>query len=211
MHSRPELMVYTAGNDGSGALPCSGTTSRNSGQRVIASGGRLDVQRHPVQANKEIGQPPWIGSCGMQSDFESECPNLLNCIRQPALQGGFTAAEYHGPQQAPAPFKKIQNILPKHGFERPTLQQVPVLTIAAVPGAALAEDHGRELSRIVDGGERGDTTDNERLLNIEMCRHCAHPFYSGFRSTEDLAARASILNREAQNGTHGAPYATPLH
>lgn len=132
MHRCPELMVYAAYNDGSGTLPGSGTASRDPGQGAIESGCSLDVQRHPVQTNKKTGQSPRIRSRGMQSNFESERPYLVNRIGQPTLQRGFATAEYHRPQHTAALLEKIENVIPLQRLPRPSLQQVAVLAIAAV-------------------------------------------------------------------------------
>lgn len=95
----------------------------------------------------------------MQSNLEAIRTYLFERGGKCLLQGGFTAAENDGIEQATALLEEFDDLTPGDaGFSLPW-NQFTVVTVTASPGTALTEDHCGQFSRIIKGGHRSEAAD----------------------------------------------------
>ncbi len=124
------------------------------GQRIVVRERRFHVERDPVEQRQDFRQPRGIDAGGVQADPKAEVARVGDGVGQRPLGSGFAAAEDHRIEQALAAREKGGDLGPAGFTLAARRPQMGVVTIRAAPGAALAEDHCRELPREIDRGER---------------------------------------------------------
>ncbi len=143
------------------------------GQRIVVRERRFDVERDPIEQRQDFRQPRGIDTGGVQADAKTEVARVGDGVGQRPLGSGFAAAEHDGIEQALAAREKDRDLGPAVFTLATRRPQVGVVTIRAAPGAALAEDHGRELPRKIDRGERHEAAHREIDMGVVVSRHHA--------------------------------------
>ena len=119
---------------------------------------RFDIEPDPAHQRQDLGETIGENPGCVQSDFEPEILHRAHGTGKAGLRGWLTAAEYNPLQKIPAFREAGENHFPAPAAFLEWLE-VGVVAVAAPPYASLAENHGREVSRIVHGGERDKASD----------------------------------------------------
>ncbi|MCY1522606.1 hypothetical protein D9M68_574680 [compost metagenome] len=164
MHGGAALVGDSAGQQQIQAVPVDSTAAGHAGDQPYVLLECLDVEPHPVAQRQHPPQRAGLDAGAVQADLETTGTNLAHGLRQGWLQGGLAATEHHCLQQSLPLLEEGQGLPPAHGRLRPTADQFGIVTITAVPGAALAEQHTGQVIRIVEGSHRQQPADPQRAF-----------------------------------------------
>jgi len=153
------------------ALPSPLPGARHAGNALVVLGQRLDVESHPVHQRQELREALRVGAAGVQADLEAHCADLGHGGAERPLGGGLATGEDHGVQQAAAAREEVQHLGPGGLARAVRVLEVGVVTVGAAPGAAAAVDHGGQLARVVEAGERGEAAQTQLIGTWRKSAH----------------------------------------
>jgi len=151
--SRPEKVVYAGFSDDPDTLPNRFDIHGDAGQLAVAPEGRLDVHGDEVDESGRHDRRESVGKAAVRVELDKvpqRSYSRQQC-REIVVHEGFPAAHHYSLQPADSRPQKAEHFVHIEGLsEARGVDELRVVAVGAAKVAALREDDGADVPRVVD-------------------------------------------------------------